>query len=578
MVGAEVSHISGGHEPAAASNPAQFAAAEVQGTAAPLQAAYEFPPAHPLHPPTGPHLQAPTQLTPATWNLGFSGQDVRQWFRDGVILVAVALAVGFVVALLVGVFLPSGDHGNPAGWFSTGLLFVGMALGGRITSTSGFGGAATGSDLLGLGGQASGRVSLLLLAIAVLFTARLLARRAERAKLSASLKELTLRSLGTTGVFIGAMAILALLVHMHSFYGDDFGASSSAGNDPNSITGLGAITFNTPAPVIALSSGSMLVWPLFLIAAVTWSSAFGLWLRTCATTAPHPTAEKLAWLWTCRPAFLAVRAQVVVTMVVAGVGAYVYAVIHTLQSSSQQGASGPDMTRVVLGLLLALPNLGALAGSVSLGAPITGLAGYLGQNAVPTPDDSTTSAFNSSVSLVFPSAKDSLGFFGDVHPGILYALILASVIGAVVGAKWTLGKNWDRGRALLGPGQAWRGAVLGAVLWTTVGFAAQMSLDSELVPGAGVDMVIGPSLAGLVLAGAIWGLVTCLLLSFFAGHVKSVPRPVLNPGPGSAALSDGEDVLRPGGQQGSVYSSAEEIDGELVITLAPPEPPEPFEE
>ena len=576
MVRAEVEHIPGGHEPASASGPAQFAAAEVQGTAAPLQAQepYILQPSYPLQPPAGPPAALQPPLTAATWNVGFSGQDVREWFRDGAILVAVTLAAGFVLALLIGLFLPSGNHGNPADWFSTGFLLAGMALGGRITSTGGFGSATSGSDLLGLGEQVAGRVSVLLLTIAVLFTARLLARRAERAKLSASLKELTLRSLGTTAVFIGAMAILALLVHIHSFYGDNLDTVASGG-DPNSISGLGVIVFSAPVPAVALSSGSMLVWPLFLIAAVTWFSAFGCWLRTCATTVPNPTAATLAWLWTCRPAFLAVRAQILVTMVLAGIGTYVYAVIHILQTSSQQGTSGGDTIRVVLGALLALPNLAALGGAVALGAPITGLSTFLGQGPVSSPSTVSDSAFNSSLSIVAPSANNTLGFFGDVHPAILYALIAASVIGAVVAAKWTLGKNWDRSRALLGPGQAWRGAVAGAVLWTTIGFAAQVSVDSQLVPGAGIDLVVGPSLAGLVLAGAIWGLVTCLLLAFFAGHIKSIPRPVLSTAPGAAVLPDGEAPLESNAAEGPAHPAAEEIDGELIINLAPPEP---FEE
>jgi hypothetical protein len=441
--------------------------------------------------------------------------------RDGAILSVVAVVLGFVAALVFGLFLPSGNHGNPAQWCVAGVLVVGMALGGHVSLDQAFGGvpylpgSSTDSGPFAMNSQIDGRVSVLLVTIAVLVTARFLARRPERRKPSATLQELTARTLGTTVVFIAVMAILALVINIHSIYGSTLGGAGNSGGF--SSPDVSEVVFDIPT--LTLSAGSMLLWPLLLVAVVSWGSAFAVWLhRSATTTPPNPTAAKLAWLWPFRPAFLAVRAQIVVTAVLAGVGTYVYAVVHILQSASQQGGSGGATTRTVLGLLLGLPNLAALAGAAALGVTVNGPEG---------------------VSLSGGSAGTGIGFFGTEHPAILYALLAASLLGVVGAGKWAADKSWDHSRALLGPAQVWRGALIGAVLWTAVGFAAQMSLGSSAGDGLGGEIdAIGPSLPGLLLGGAVWGLATGLAVSFFAGH--------LNVGPGSA------DVAPPGvvGQAG----------------------------
>jgi len=594
--------------------PVQYSAVEEQGTAAPLQQTYQqayqqpiqgqLPPpavypaqppylAQGQYPPQGAYPLQGTYLPPQTrprpqfnWNISISRQDVLGWLRDGAILSVVAVVLGFVAALVFGLFLPSGNHGNPAQWCVAGVLIVGMALGGHVSLDQSFGGvsylpgSSTDSGPFAMNSQIDGRVSVLLVTIAVLVAVRFVARRPERRKPSATLQELTARTLGTTVVFIAVMVILALVINIHAIYGSTLGGTGNSGgfSSPD-VTEVPVFD----SPTLTLSAGSMLLWPLLLVAVVSWGSAFAVWLhRSATTTPPNPTAVKLAWLWPFRPAFLAVRAQILVTAVLAGVGTYVYAIVHILQSASQQGGSGGATTRTVLGLLLGLPNLAALAGTAALGVTVNG------------PD---------AVSLSGGSAGTGIGFFGTEHPAILYALLAASLLGVVGAGKWAADKSWDHSRALLGPAQAWRGAVIGAVLWTAVGFAAQMSLGSSAGDGFGGEIdAIGPSLPGLLLGGAVWGLATGLAVSFFAGHLKADPNPAVapvvapapapvapqgfgqqysftpQPAPGlglapafAAAGGDGGGALIPPQAQPMVTEDPDVIAMDLVVTLAPPD-------
>jgi hypothetical protein len=503
-------------QPAAPEFPAPlFPAPEHQGAAAPAGRPDGFGPQPPRF----------------ARRLPFAGRDLRRWVRGGAILLGVAVAAGFVLALLIGLFLPSANHGDAADWFSVGFLLAGMALGARVGASASVGiESGPGSILTG---QTDGRISVLLVTAAVLLTARWLARRAQGREPSSSLKNLTVDSLGSGLVFSLGMAILALVVHIRAFY--DWPIGEGGQGSTGFVTAIAGLLPAGSGSAYSLSARSMFLWPLLLVVLVWWGSAFALWFRAGAVSGTNRTAAGLAWLWTCRPAFLAVRAQILVTMVLGGVGVYVYEVVRTLQNSSPGTGSG-DTARVVLGLLLGLPNLAALAGSVALGVSITGLA-PLNQQTSQTSTDAG-SGFSSSSLISTGPADDSIGFFGGQHPTILYALIIASVLGAVLAARWAVGKSWDRSRALLGPGQAWRGAVLGALLWPAIGLAAQMSL-SLTADGFGDSLLIGPSLTGLLLAGAIWGLLAGLALSFFAGRLRAVPVPVFAPAPtpASSALS-----------------------------------------
>lgn len=502
---------------------------------------------HPQHPSPDAVGQAPQYA----FTVPITTEDVTLWLRAAGALLGVTLISGFILAFLVGLFLPGANHGNPADWFAVGLLAAGMALGARVGVSRGSFDAGDGS----FGASFDLRVSVLLITVVFLVAVRLLARRAERAKPGASLRDLTLRALGTSLTFTVAMAILAAAVHIHKVYGFNLFGAVAVDGSPTSPAGL---SVGGSVGALVLGAGSLFLWPLLLTAAVWWGSAFAVWLRVGATSDPNPAAMKLAWLWTCRPAFLAVRAQILATLVLAGVGTYVYAVAETLNNASQSDSAGSSTARIVLGLLLALPNLAAYAGSVSLGVPISGfgpIANILGVvgNIDPTNIDPNSTGGTPYTSTLSVAGSTSFGFFGATHPAVVYLLVIASVVGTLGAAKWAVGKSWDRGRALLGPGQAWRGAVLGALLWVAVGFAAQL-VENTSVMDMGTDLSIGPSLPGLLLAGAVWGLVTCLAMSFFAGHLTATPiaqpAPAAGqPGPGTpadpahAGPEPGEDVV-----------------------------------
>lgn len=525
------------------------------------------------------------------WTLPFTGQDAIRWARGAAILLGVALLTGFVLAFLIGLLLPSANHGNPADWLCTGLLLAGMALGGRALDTA----TNTDPSIPGIYSESVDvRVSVLLITITVLLSVRFLARRLERRRLSPSLRDLTFTALGTGVIFAAIMALLALAVHIHAFYGVSHAVpvpSDPLNGPPAGTTGF----------TLRLSAVSMFLWPLLLLVVVWWGSAFAFWLRTRATTAPTPTSVRLAWLWTCRPAFLAVRAQILATMVLSGVGVYVYAVIETLRQSSPGGGGG-DTVKIVLALLLSLPNLAALAGTVALGVSITGLGpvlGAMGLSSSPVLIPGSN-GYGSTLSIV-PDGGTSIGFFGDQHPALIYLLVLAAALGTAGAAKWAVARSWERGRALLGPGQAWRGIVLGAVCWLAVGFAAQISENiSNTGLGGSTSLTIGPSLTGLLLAGAVWGLATCLAMSYFAGHLTGAPlpahsgpaRPAGPAGPASvvgstdptgvaggdgnataAATADNAAQAQPDDPyQGGYHQGEDIIDMGTIIELAPPDP------
>ena len=517
--------------------------------------------------------EAVGQAPQFAFRIPITAQDAMQWLRGAGVLLLVTVASGFIIALLLGLFLSSANHGNPGDWFAAGFLGAGMALGGRVgvSGSSIDAGDATFTASFNL------RVSVLLITIAVLVAVRLLARRSERGKTGSSLKELTVRALGTSLVFTVAMAILALAVHIHALYGfSPFGGVAVDG----APTIPGGQSVGSTSGALVLSAGSLFLWPLLLVVTVWWGSAFAVWLRTGSTTAPNPAAMRLAWLWTCRPAFLAVRAQVLATTVLAGVGTYVYAVIETLQRTSQAGTDSGLTTRIVLGLLLGLPNIAALAGSVSLGVPLAGFGpfdsvlGVVG-NIDPTNIDPNSTGGTPYTSTLSVAGSNSFGFFGDQHPAVIYLLVAASVLGTLGAAKWAVSRSWDRSRALLGPGQAWRGAVFGALLWALVGFAAQLT-ENTSVMDMGTNLSIGPSLPGLLLGGAIWGLATCLAMSYFAGHLTATPvvqtGPV-NPGEAGAGGGGGTGAAVPA-QFGPAGSDEDVVDMGTVITLAAPDPDE----
>jgi CDP-archaeol synthase len=525
-----------------------------------------------------------------SWTIPLTVQDAIRWLRGAAILLGVALASGFVLAFLIGLLLPGANHGNPADWLCTGLLLAGMALGGRAADTA----TNTDPSIPGIYVESVDvRVSVLLITIAVLLTVRFLARRSERCRLSPSLRELTFTAVGTGVVFAAVMALLALAVHIHAFYG--VSRALPVQSDPLNGPPAGTTGFT-----LRLSAVSMFLWPLLLLVAVWWGSAFAFWLRTRATTAPTPTSVRLAWLWTCRPAFLAVRAQILATMVLGGVGVYVYAVIDTLRQSSPGGGGGA--VKIVLALLLALPNLAAVAGTVALGAPVTGLGsvfGAMGLSSSPVLVPGS-SGYGSTLSIT-PGVATSIGFFGDRHPALIYLLIVACVLGTAGAAKWAVGRSWERGRALLGPGQAWRGIVLGALCWLAVGFAVQVSENiSNTGLGGSTSLTIGPSLTGLLLAGAVWGLATCLAMSYFAGHLTGTPLaaqpgpigqpglavqpdPTAQPGAGSPTGADGDPgAAATAGSpaqaqpddpcQGGYHQGEDVIDMGTIITLVLPDP------
>ncbi|HEV2638391.1 MAG TPA: hypothetical protein VGX23_24815 [Actinocrinis sp.] len=548
------------------------------------QGPYPYPYAYPPQLQPQPYPDAVGQAPQFSFKLPITTQDVLQWLRGGAILTLITVAAGFVLAGLVGLLLPGPHHGNPADWFSAGLLVAGMAVGGRvgISSSSFDAGDATFNESFDL------RISALLITVVVLLALRTLGRRGEQRTPSTSLRNLTVRALGTGLLYTALMALPALAVHIHALYGySPFGGVAVDG----AATLPGANSVGGSAGALVLSAGSMFLWPLLLSALILWGSAFAVWLRAGATTSPNPTAAKMAWLWTCRPAFLAVRAQVLATTVLAGVGFFVYAVLESLHDASQSGTDGGTTARVVFGLLLALPNFGALAGSVSLGASITGfgpfanILGVVG-NIDPTNIDPNSTGASPYTSTLSVADSSSFGFFGGEHPAVAYLLIAVSVMGTLGAAKWAVGKSWDRSRALLGPGQAWRGAVIGALLWAAVGVAAQL-MESTAVMDMGTTLDIGPSLPGLLLAGAVWGLLTCLAVSYFAGHLTAtpiVPTGPVNPGEaglggtgayGSAMQGTGT-FPAPQSAAAPTQAPADErddvIDMGTVITLGPPDP------
>jgi hypothetical protein len=330
----------------------------------------------------------PPEQEPSGWRVLVQPADLLHAVVDGLVALGTAIAVAALGLVIVVYTATSHVNGGPGDFFAVAVWLTGASLGVPVHLAN----SATlpGAPHLETN-TVQGRAVVWLLTAIVLVLAYRLARRRERLRPSASLAQLSVRTLLTALAVTLSLLVLALTTTRASVFGQ---------TPADVFTGV----YSTSR--IGLEPGFVFAGPLLLTAVAALAGA------AIATTLRCRVAGELArWGLVFRLAWR----QVLVIGTITGVTLLVYACTEIGQRSS-----GRETALAVIGLTLLLPNL-----------TIYGTLGGFG----------TTFFYGATEVSIGPgihprssNVSHSIGIFGSFRPWIVWLILAAAVVGTLLPA------------------------------------------------------------------------------------------------------------------------------------------------
>jgi uncharacterized membrane protein YqgA involved in biofilm formation len=412
---------------------------------------------------------------------------------------AVLVVLTAIIGVIAGLGLPEGHRGDLGVWLSTAIVLIGLALGGTAETVVTAGGEFGGRGVMEL------RFVPLLITAALLVPVAVLAFRQERRRPAAGPALRWVRA-GAHGL---AMALLVGVA----------GALGSVSNPYGMTEDSEGVTVEAGLSVVLTLVVALLVTTLVSAAARFAAVPGG------PRTQPYRDALRL------------LATPLVVLASVAAIGGLVLVGVGVAQDADDFGSNPAAVGAAVAGVLNLLP-VGVL---MLLGVPVTA-----GVDGGATGAAAALGRFLDDV----PAGPVRYGLLNDPSWWSL-AVLVPLILTVVVAVRFTLRRPVWLWEPRVSPGALARTAgfaVLGCLLLAAIGRATlSVSMRGEAIgaagPGAaGLAGYAGPSFAGALLAGLVWGLALAAVLRLvpsvallapglargLAGRVDESWRPVLD--------------------------------------------------
>ena len=402
-------------------------------------------------------------LGPAGWRALVQPADLPCALLNG--LIALGAAVAATVLGLVAVISGMGGHiqADPGDVFAVAVWVTGASLGVpvrervSITAPGGHDLLTTTTEVRAIAWPLTGIVVVMIFC---------LVRRRERIRPAARLGQRAVRAALTALALPLVLLMLSLATTRASVFGFPLSAAGLPGSHASSSIGL--------------QPGLVFAGPLLLTAAAALAGA------GAAAQMPQRAAAELArWRAVLRLAWR----QATVTGAVTGVTLLVYATAKAGQHGSDR-----QMTVIVIGLLLLLPNLAIYGTLGGFGTTFYGTMTFASHGSGRQPD----------------AASHSIGIFGSFRPWIVWLLLAAAVAGALAPALLArrAARAGHRSIAHYPLTGVWRAAVTGLLTATAAVLLGALSYTAS---GAGfadspvhTSASAGPSLLAAAGLTAAW--------------------------------------------------------------------------